>query len=105
MSAKPKSSYRCREWGAVQAKWSVQSADCKVWNSLEEEAALTKSSNTNRFSGYAGTTQIRTLAEVDLNQTARLSSGLSELDRVMGGGIVNGSVTLIGGDPGIGKST
>jgi len=105
LSTKPKSSYRCRECGAVQAKWSGQCADCKVWNSLEEEAALTKSSNTNRFSGYAGTTQIRTLAEVDLNQTSRLSSGLSELDRVMGGGIVNGSVTLIGGDPGIGKST
>ncbi len=105
MNAKPKSSYRCRECGTAQAKWSGQCADCKAWNSLEEEAAPTKSSSTNRFSGYAGTTQIRTLAEVDLNQTARLSSGLSELDRVMGGGIVNGSVTLIGGDPGIGKST
>jgi len=105
LSAKSKSSYRCRECGAVQAKWSGQCSDCKAWNSLEEEAAPTQSSSTNRFSGYAGTTQIRTLADVDLNETARLSSGLSELDRVMGGGIVNGSVTLIGGDPGIGKST
>ncbi len=105
MSAKLKSSYRCRECGAIQAKWSGQCADCKAWNSLEEEAAPTKPNSTNRFSGYAGSTEIRTLAEVDLNETVRLSSGLSELDRVMGGGIINGSVTLIGGDPGIGKST
>jgi len=105
LSTKSKSSYRCRECGAIQVKWSGQCADCKAWNSLEEEAAPTQSNSTNRFSGYAGTTQIRTLTEVDLNETARLSSGLSELDRVMGGGIVNGSVTLIGGDPGIGKST
>lgn len=104
MSAKPKTSFRCRECGAEQAKWSGQCSDCKAWNSLEEEAAPAKSGS-SRFSGYAAASGIKSLAEVDLNETARLSSGLSELDRVMGGGIVNGSVTLIGGDPGIGKST
>ncbi len=105
MSTKPRNRYHCRECGAIQAKWSGQCTDCKAWNSLDEEATPTQSGRTNRFSGYAGNTKIKTLTEVDLNETARLSSGLSELDRVMGGGIVSGSVTLIGGDPGIGKST
>jgi DNA repair protein RadA/Sms len=105
LSAKSKSSFRCRECGATKAKWSGQCSDCKAWNSLEEEITPTKSNRTNRFGGYAGTTEIKSLIDVDLNKTVRLSSGLSELDRVLGGGIVNGSVILIGGDPGIGKST
>jgi DNA repair protein RadA/Sms len=105
LSAKPKSSFRCRECGAIKAKWSGQCSDCKAWNSLKEEITPAKSNSTNRFGGYAGTTEIKSLTDVNLNETVRLSSGLSELDRVLGGGIVNGSVILIGGDPGIGKST
>ena len=68
--------------------------------------AATASNNAHpRFSGYAGNTGITTAAQVSLVANARIATGLSELDRVLGGGLVTGSVTLLGGDPGIGKST
>ena len=107
---KPKVSYTCTECGAMSPKWSGQCGDCEAWNSLTEVVMAPKSAMSNqnpRFKGYAGieSATVVELAAVPTIQEVRMSSGLSELDRVLGGGLVAGSVVLIGGDPGIGKST
>ncbi len=94
--------FRCNECGHQSPKWSGQCPDCSAWNSLTEEANREKKLP---HAGYAGESNIVTLGELSTKASPRVSSGLSELDRVLGGGIVAGSVTLIGGDPGIGKST
>jgi DNA repair protein RadA/Sms len=102
--AKPKSSYQCDVCGAVQAKWAGQCPECESWNSLVETVLRAAP---GRRAGQADSreTQPRSLAEVEANACERLRSGIGELDRVLGGGIVAGSVLLLGGDPGIGKST
>ena len=104
--------YSCTKCGAIQKKWSGQCADCKEWNCLEESIAPTptKAAKVKRevatYRGYAGdASRIKTLSEISLKETPRTHTEMPELDRVLGGGLVNGSVTLIGGDPGIGKST
>ncbi len=91
----------------MSPKWSGQCGDCEAWNSLTE-VAITKPSTEQhpRFKGYAGEeAAVMELSAVPTTAESRLSSGLSELDRVLGGGLVTGSAILIGGDPGIGKST
>ncbi len=104
--AKTKTSYHCRSCGAVAPKWSGQCAECGEWNTLEESVTTASAGKTSdRFQGYAGNSTITNIEDVDLAVEPRLATGLSELDRALGGGIVTGSVTLIGGDPGIGKST
>lgn len=112
MTIKKKTHYVCRECGATATKWTGQCADCGQWNTLDETLAETQSSQAlrskhpQRLSGYAGTeSQVYALDSVEAVEESRFSTGLSELDRVLGGGLVNGSVVLIGGDPGIGKST
>lgn len=108
--AKPgKTSFACNECGARAPKWAGQCADCGAWNSLIETVDQpAPQAPGGRFGGYAGeggAAIIRSLAEVAFSDATRVSTGLSELDRVLGGGLVLGSVVLIGGDPGIGKST
>lgn len=106
--SKVKLSYTCTECGAFSPKWSGQCADCEAWNSLTEVVIAKSSQQDNpRFKGYAGLdeSEVVTLSAVPMTQDVRVSSGLSELDRVLGGGLVAGSAILIGGDPGIGKST
>ena len=103
-----KTIYVCMECGAESPKWAGQCPDCKGWNTLKESVATPVSSTTSRFSGYAGDAnqnQIRNLADVSPEQRSGTPTGLTELDRVLGGGLIGGSVVLIGGDPGIGKST
>lgn len=108
---KLKTSYTCTECGAVSTKWSGQCGDCAAWNTLTEVVGLASKPPLNnlhpRFKGYVESeaSSVIELACVPLVQEIRMSSGLSELDRVLGGGLVAGSVILIGGDPGIGKST
>jgi len=102
--ARARKQYVCRDCGASSTKWSGQCADCEAWNTLEETAVASAPAN-DRFSGYAGASQITSAADVVQQQETRVPSGLSELDRVLGGGLVTGSVVLLGGDPGIGKST
>ncbi len=104
--SKAKSQYQCTDCGAIANKWNGQCADCGAWNTLEEalNTGTGKAANP-RFEGYAGNSKITSATDVSLSAQARISSGLSELDRVLGGGLVHGSVTLLGGDPGIGKST
>ncbi len=108
MSVKEKRAYSCSDCGGVFPKWSGQCPECGAWNSLNETAAAAKGSKNSRFSGYAGsvpTAQVFSLSEVEPSQNQGISTGIKELDRVLGGGLVSGSVVLIGGDPGIGKST
>lgn len=104
--AKAKINYSCTECGAIASKWGGQCADCGAWNTLVETLVEKTSEQNARFSGYAGTeVKIQTLSQITLTETPRIPTGLSELDRVLGGGMVPGSIVLIGGDPGIGKST
>lgn len=108
-----KQQYQCTECGAISSKWSGQCADCSEWNCIEETVAApqnkantaTAAATNARYGGYAGGSGITNASDVTLVEQARTTTGLTELDRVLGGGLVDGSVTLLGGDPGIGKST
>ncbi|HEB54878.1 MAG TPA: DNA repair protein RadA [Gammaproteobacteria bacterium] len=100
--------FTCRACGGQTPKWVGQCPDCSAWNTLTEVVAMTASKVNARFSGFAGTagtSVVLRLQEVDANDVLRQSTGIAEFDRVLGGGLVTGSVVLIGGDPGIGKST
>jgi DNA repair protein RadA/Sms len=105
---KPKIVYRCAECGYAQNKWAGQCGGCGSWNTLAESVEE-RAAPASRFAGYAGDGGGRArpvdLAEVEAEEIHRSGSGLEELDRVLGGGLVAGSAILIGGDPGIGKST
>ena len=104
--AKTKITFYCTACGSESGKWAGQCPDCKAWNTVEEfRGAAVK--GVSRTSGYTGSTnqQVTQLSTVSDQKISRISIGINELDRVLGGGIVPGSVVLIGGDPGIGKST
>lgn len=102
--AKPKFTHTCQTCGAQFPKWSGQCSACNAWNTLVEEMTLPVKNA--RYQGYAvAEATITQMSNVTLNEEARIATGLKELDRVLGGGLVHGSVVLIGGDPGIGKST
>lgn len=105
--AKAKSRFVCRDCGAVYPKWQGQCHECGAWNTLEEEAAPVALPRAGKGGGYAGVAagQVQRLDAVELQAETLVPSGISEFDRVLGGGLVRGSVVLIGGDPGIGKST
>lgn len=106
--AKRKTAYVCSDCGAESARWQGQCGDCKAWNTITEFVVSPASTNhQSQRSGYAGQTnaQVQTLGSIDLEALPRFSSGYSELDRVLGGGVVPGSAILIGGSPGAGKST
>jgi DNA repair protein RadA/Sms len=103
--AKAKTEYVCNECGAPHPKWVGQCPACNAWNSLiESVVAPTSGARIARLTP-AGTAAARPLDNIEPESLLRLSTGLAELDRVLGGGMVVGSVVLIGGDPGIGKST
>lgn len=104
--SKVKNQYTCNACGSHFPKWAGQCADCGAWNTLQETRQENLSPRQRAGSGYAGqVAQVTRLDAVQINTETRTSTGLSELDRVLGGGLVAGSVVLIGGDPGIGKST
>jgi DNA repair protein RadA/Sms len=108
---KLKSSYSCRECGSLSHKWSGQCVDCYAWNSISEIIISTNNANLKNnkllgFTGLSGQSGVTDLSAVEINEQSSFSTGLPELDRALGSnGIVSGSVILIGGDPGIGKST
>ena len=107
MAKKTKTAYVCSECGTESPRWAGQCTSCGEWNVIKE---IHLSQTENRFvppkSGYAGShSEVQLLADVNLSDAERLSTGLQEFDRVLGGGIVLGSVVLIGGAPGAGKST
>ncbi|MFH1813764.1 MAG: DNA repair protein RadA [Pseudomonadota bacterium] len=102
--AKAKSVYSCTECGATSPKWAGQCPGCSGWNTLVETVAE-QGAGAHRFAALAGTALVQTLADIRPRDEPRLATGLEEFDRVLGGGLVPGGVVLIGGDPGIGKST
>ncbi|WP_406623594.1 DNA repair protein RadA [Acidovorax sp. SDU_ACID1] len=106
--AKDKTLYTCSECGGTSPRWLGKCPSCGAWNTLVETVA--ESAGKNRLSApkHAGLAQAQTvmpLAAIEATEVARTASGIEELDRVLGGGVVEGGVVLIGGDPGIGKST
>jgi DNA repair protein RadA/Sms len=102
--AKDKSIYTCSECGGTSPKWLGKCPHCGAWNTLTESIAEGTSKN-NRFQSLAAAQPVATLSEIEASDVDRQPTGIDELDRVLGGGIVAGGVVLIGGDPGIGKST
>ena len=108
--AKKKTAYVCTECGSDHSKWQGQCTDCGQWNTLQEFVVSSSKAPTRdaRFEGYAGDTSsqgVQRLADINLNEVPRFTSGMAEFDRVLGGGLVPGSAILIGGHPGAGKST
>jgi DNA repair protein RadA/Sms len=100
--AKTRPIYTCGNCGGQQPKWQGQCPDCGAWNTLTESVALPKRSERAQYTGQVEFTR---LDRVNVATVERLATGLGEFDRVLGGGLVPGGVVLIGGDPGIGKST
>ena len=101
---KEKSVYRCNECGGTSPKWQGKCPACDAWNSLVESVA-DGAGPRHRYQSLAGALPVATLADIEASDVDRQPTGIDELDRVLGGGIVAGGVVLIGGDPGIGKST
>ncbi len=103
--AKAKSLYVCTECGAASPKWQGQCPGCGQWNTLVETVAEVAAPGANRYAGIAGGGELQDLAAIRPREEPRMPTGIEEFDRVLGGGLVPGGVVLIGGDPGIGKST
>jgi DNA repair protein RadA/Sms len=101
--AKAKTAYTCTECGGRSSKWQGQCPHCSAWNTLVETVAVPVATRFRTVTGAVA--DVRTLASVEMRADARSPTGLGEFDRVLGGGLVPGAVILLGGDPGIGKST
>ncbi len=105
---KTKSVYVCSECGATFPKWMGKCTTCNSWNTIEEEIIKQPSANSKvsvMATPSSGSSAPKRISEIDTAQEARSLTGMGELDRVLGGGLVKGSLVLVGGDPGIGKST
>lgn len=103
--SKTKVVYECSECGEKHPKWQGKCAGCGAWNSLVETIAEDVNPKTNRYNALSKTSPVVSLTNVQAQDVSRQKTGINELDRVLGGGLALGSVILIGGDPGIGKST
>ena len=103
--AKTKIEFVCRECGASHYQWAGQCLECKAWNTLEEVVTSQVTSSRPESLKDLPSSKVQNLSEITTENKTRLTTGLSELDRTLGGGLVDGSVVLIGGDPGVGKST
>ena len=103
--AKEKTIYTCAECGGSSPRWQGKCPHCEAWNTLSETVAAASSAGKNRFAGLAPAAAVQAIANIAAQDVLRTPTGQSELDRVLGGGVVEGGVILIGGDPGIGKST
>src|SRR5438445_2991201 len=101
--AKPKTAYACTECGGRSSKWQGQCPHCGAWNTLVETVATPAATRFHAVAGAAG--EVRQLSTVEARVDPRSRTGMQEFDRVLGGGLVPGAVVLLGGDPGIGKST
>src|SRR5574343_1970978 len=102
--AKSKTHYSCTECGATSPKWQGQCPGCGAWNTLVETLA-DKPASGHRFEALAPGARLQTLSELEARAADRIPTGIGEFDRALGSGLVAGGVVLIGGDPGIGKST
>jgi DNA repair protein RadA/Sms len=103
--AKRRSQFLCRNCGGVQVKWAGKCPDCGTWDSLEAYTPPADDPRADVRADVSADNRAMRLDQIDLAEKPRFSTGIGELDRVLGGGIVPGGVTLVGGEPGIGKST
>ena len=105
--AKSKSMYYCKNCGAQSAKWLGRCPECNEWNTFEEEVILHESATPSkgRYSPVVLQSTPKVIDDIELTRFPRTATGFTEFDRVLGGGIVRGSIVLLGGEPGIGKST
>ena len=105
--AKAKNNFSCTECGGISNKWTGQCPACGQWNTLVEAVAETAGGNrySMKYEGLAQAAPVLSLADIEATDVPRFGTGIEEFDRVLGGGLVAGGVVLIGGDPGIGKST
>lgn len=103
--AKQKTQFVCSDCGAVTLRWEGKCPQCGAWNTLQEHVQAPAAAAANRFAPLAGTAPVRRISEIEARDVPREPTGIGEFDRVLGGGLVDGAVILIGGDPGIGKST
>jgi DNA repair protein RadA/Sms len=106
--AKARTSYVCSDCGCTATRWTGQCGDCKAWNTMVEtvvEAPGANRMSQTQFKSLAQTAPVLSLADIEAIDVPRFGTGIEEFDRVLGGGLVAGGVVLIGGDPGIGKST
>jgi len=101
--AKAKTIYTCTECGGQTLKWQGQCPHCNAWNTLVETIA--EKTSASRYQPLAESSKLQKLGDVEAREESRRPTGIGELDRVLGGGLVTGAVVLLGGDPGIGKST
>ncbi|HEU5436293.1 MAG TPA: ATPase domain-containing protein, partial [Telluria sp.] len=106
--AKARTTFTCSECGGMSSRWTGQCGDCKAWNTMVE--TVVEPLGVNRMSqtqhkSLAQTAPVLSLADIEAVDVPRFTTGIEEFDRVLGGGLVAGGVVLIGGDPGIGKST
>ena len=108
-ASKPRTAFVCAECGACSSKWQGQCGECGAWNSLSEivleAASASPAARRGGWAGKADAPRVTALKDVRHSEEARVSTGIGEFDRVLGGGLVEGAVVLVGGDPGIGKST
>lgn len=112
MAKKPKTTYYCQNCGTQHSKWMGQCNSCGEWNTIVEEVqesaaskAVSWKSSPQRGNSSIAPSKVKSIRDIETQQSVRTTTNDNELDRVMGGGMVDGSVTLIGGEPGIGKST
>ena len=108
MTTKQKTAYVCNDCGADYRKWQGQCSECQAWNTVSEIRLGASGRHVNRArSGFAAAADntVKLLSDIDLDEIPRISAGASELDLVLGGGLVPGSCILLGGEPGAGKST
>jgi DNA repair protein RadA/Sms len=109
MAKRPSTIFVCQECGSQSAKWLGRCADCGAWNSFVEERAPDPAAGagagTHRYAGAGMAGAARLYSEIEIAQHPRMTTGIDEFDRVLGGGVVPGSLVLLGGEPGIGKST
>ena len=105
--AKAKTVFTCQDCGGVSPKWLGKCPQCNAWNTLVEglPEAAPAALGAHRFTSLVGSSELAVLGDIEARDTERTPTSLDELDRVLGGGLVEGGVVLIGGDPGIGKST
>ncbi len=105
MAGKAKTVYICSNCGYESAKWLGKCPGCNAWNTMEEDVVMPAKAMAGTVGRASGVAKATVLSEISLQDESRYVTGISELDRVLGGGIVKGSVVLLSGDPGIGKST
>ena len=103
--AKARTQFLCSDCGGTSPKWEGRCPHCGAWNTLQETRESSAGAAGHRYAPLAASTPVRRLADIEAREQVRNPTGIDEFDRVLGGGLVAGAVVLIGGDPGIGKST